>query len=560
MKEKIIKFTRDWERISDLAYERRDKEDYVGALSSLHYEDRKYKDPEVIAQIADVYTQMNMFETAISYWYKYLRYSSERYYCEAYNALGANYYFLNNDDLAGYYFNKQIKTGVTDEMVFSSVLEDYYLELQEQKRDMYKLAYPKKQIDIDDDNLFDGKVLIAENRFAEAIEKFNLIGRNSELYFETLVEKAYAEFNLGENERAVSDVDLAIKNGEVSVHSLNLAINICSRLGDIDGIAEYIEILKVYEGDGDENYRKINLLCDLGLYDDALALIKEKKFDISYTANAYYISAVLTFNNGDISAASDMMRNAYIITGSPVAKYYLRYMEKVLRGKENFEKISLSFDLPEKESERRISIIKKVFSSIGKRESEVTASEFGEIAEWAFKATNERSIQLAAAIIIIAYKMKKLMPVIEDALIDPSVSDDVKYRIISFLCEQGFTGKYCVVYGGIFKKIQLKIPQIEGEYADLFVKAYAYAFGRMSMVSDDCKKLLSATVRLFEKAQKSKIVIGSDDIIPLGCAIYITSGMVGFRQPDFEYKYFDANKKSVQRILNELNGEEDDRY
>ena len=80
MKEKVIKFTRDADKISDLAYSRRDREDYVGALSVLHYESLKAKDPEIIAQIADVYTQMNMFESAITYWYKYLKYSPESNY------------------------------------------------------------------------------------------------------------------------------------------------------------------------------------------------------------------------------------------------------------------------------------------------------------------------------------------------------------------------------------------------------------------------------------------------------------------------------------------------
>ncbi len=558
MKEKVIKFTRDADKISDLAYSRRDREDYVGALSVLHYESLKAKDPEIIAQIADVYTQMNMFESAITYWYKYLKYSPESNYCEAYNALGANYYFINNDNLAGFYFNEQIKTGVTDEMVFSSVLEDYFNELHQQRLDTYRVAYPPKQIDLDEDNLFDGKDLMLENEFKKAIEKFELIKKTSELYLESLVEKAYAEFELGDSETALVDVDAAIKGKEINVRSLNLGIKICLSLGKTDKLAEYIELLNSYEGDDEENYKKLNFLCDLSLYDDALSWVKRGNFELCNMANVNYISAILHYNKGQIDKAVKLMRNAYIISQNPISKYYLAYFEEVISGKRKYESLDLSFGLPEKENERRLLLIKKLFSAKGKLESKVGVEEFEEIAEWALKSTGERYVQLATAVVIISYKLKKLMHLIDDALIDPAISDEVKYRIVSFLCESGFSGKYCVVYSGIFKKIQIKTPKIDGEYAELFIKAFAYAFGRLSVVNNDYKKLIASAEDLSDKASERGIVLSADDVIPLGCAIYIYSGIEGFIKPEFVYKFFDANPQSVNRILKELVGEKND--
>ena len=97
MAEKILKFKKSDKSKYERANRRCDDGDYVGALSSLLYtSESEPKNVEVLCHIADVYTELGLYENAIVFWFKFLSKCRKSDMIDGYNGLGANYFFLDD--------------------------------------------------------------------------------------------------------------------------------------------------------------------------------------------------------------------------------------------------------------------------------------------------------------------------------------------------------------------------------------------------------------------------------------------------------------------------------
>ena len=135
----VIKFRKPLDKVFDKANDKCDQGDYLFALSSLLNEmEQRPENAEICAHVADIYTELGLYENAVLTWFKYLLRARREDYWEAYNGLGANYYFLEENYLASYYFSEQLK--ITEEVcgVYAEVLEEFLDEFGEDKKPTYK--------------------------------------------------------------------------------------------------------------------------------------------------------------------------------------------------------------------------------------------------------------------------------------------------------------------------------------------------------------------------------------------------------------------------------------
>ena len=74
MTDNIIEFKTDIKKKYEKANANCDDGDYVAALSSLLYEFEKnpYND-EILCHIADIYTELGLYENAVTFWFKFLQ-------------------------------------------------------------------------------------------------------------------------------------------------------------------------------------------------------------------------------------------------------------------------------------------------------------------------------------------------------------------------------------------------------------------------------------------------------------------------------------------------------
>ncbi len=546
-KNKIIKYRKSFDDTAELAYKRLESGDYIGALSVLQGEAKTGRTAEVYAHIADTYNQIGLYEAAIKYWFRFMLKAGKKGYADAYNGLGANFFMLGNDAVAGYYFNKQLEYGVFEDSVYEDVLEDYLDSLYETKKQSYKVVYPEDQ-DLIDRKIYDkAREKIESKDYTAAIEDLNSIGENSKMYPKAKTAKGYAYFYLNELGEAFGEVSKAIELGDINVYSLTLAINLGAFSSDLEEFGKYIDLLIDYKDFSDEDkYKKFNLLINLNLVKDALDY-SEEILDISpYYADVRFLRGVLYYNKKDYVEAEKNFRYAYILTLNPIIKFYLDLALDAINGKIKYKAFLPEFELPEKEVLKRVKVIKELYN--GNLTEEIKFPDgFEDIAKWVFIGSNN-TMQIVVAILIAHSHDERYLSILKDALIDPAISDEVKHRIVSIMCENGKFGELAVVFGYIFRKIKVPETKFEGSGAEIFKRAHAYAFGRLSVIEDRLEPLYRAAIKLQKELIENGNIDKVTDLVALSCAIYKKSGMDALRG-DLEYKYFNAEEEAVLKIL-----------
>ena len=111
MSKTLIKYKRNLQKVYERASGNRKEGDYLSALSSLlHEAEKNTKNYEVCSKIAQIYTDLGLYENAVIFWFKFMIRANKKSWYEGYNGLGANYYFIGDKSMAGHYFSKQVQS------------------------------------------------------------------------------------------------------------------------------------------------------------------------------------------------------------------------------------------------------------------------------------------------------------------------------------------------------------------------------------------------------------------------------------------------------------------
>lgn len=564
MAEKILKFKNDDKSKYERANRRCDDGDYVGALSSLLYTAKSEpKNTDVLCHIADIYTELGLYENAVIFWFKFLSVCKKSELIDGYNGLGANFYFLENLELAGFYFNKQLELGNVGDCVYDDILDDYIDDVSNIEKPPFEVISAESEMrEKDEQNYLKAVEKNKEDDYISAIEFADKIGSASDFYQKALFEKGYALFCLDRDYESEEILKRAVELDKNDVGAYNLLFNCFAQTGDNDKAEEYFEkFISADTDDTDILNRKMSLLCDFGYFDEALK-VSDKILRISpEDTNCSYLRGLISYNVNDLDGAVFCLKKAYLYSLNPVALYYMRIAEKARDGEKNVPKrLPLIFELQKAETDRRLEAVKKLFAGTAKK-GEYSDKYISEVATWCFFVGNQTA-QMAMAVYSVRSKKKELIDLIKNQLVNPAISDDIKSRIFALFVEFGEAANHseiAVVYSNIFKKIKVSVPEFGVDVPRSFRQAYAYAAGKISIFYDkDMKKLASAAAEL-EAVMRINDVFGDyNDIRVIACAIFISSGILRDSGIDSVCRFFDAKKEDVLKLIALVKDKKDD--
>ena len=160
MSGKILKFKKDDKSKYERANRRCDDGDYVGALSSLLYTSES--EPK---NVADIYTELGLYENAVIFWFRFLSKCRKTDVIDGYNGLGANFFLLDNLELAGFYFNKQLALGDYGECVYDDILDEYVDAVSTDDKPRFNVISAESEREEIDENNY--RAAVEENKREE---------------------------------------------------------------------------------------------------------------------------------------------------------------------------------------------------------------------------------------------------------------------------------------------------------------------------------------------------------------------------------------------------------
>ena len=544
----VLKFRKPLNKVFDKANEQCDQGDYLFALSSLLNEmENRPENAEICAHVADIYTELGLYENAILCWFKYLLRAKREDYWEAYNGLGANYYFLEDNYLASYYFSEQLK--ITEEVcgVYAEVLEEFLDEYGEEKKPKFKLVKEKTIEEKKQDFLNEIHRLCAEEQTEKALDMLKSVDRESSFYGESLLERALIYLRNDEISKAYEFVVGAINENYVTLLSISLAIDLSVALSTGEE-SRFLKLLEDYEPDGnEEKYKKMTALYEHGLEDSAIKIavemLKEDKFD----ANTSYVLGFLLFNKGDLKGAEKCFKTAYLLSGTYTSLYYLRMAQGVIDGKVEYKKIKVNFDVPIEESNEKIALINSMLSK-DNPSYERPLAEMKDLIDWCV-CSKEDKVTFLTCLAFIKTRRGDLFELVKEVMLNPIVSDTVKQSLLSVICAETKVKSVKLVVNGIFRNVVFSRPNFSPEYAEVFYEAYAKAVGKVLIFCDDTKRLLSIGAKELQNELISSGNIGLvTDTTALSCAMYVYSGLNVLKNKNF-YSFFGTEKSKVIEII-----------
>lgn len=554
MSEKILKFKKSEKFEYERANRHCDDGDYVGALSSLLYlSASEPKNTEVLCHIADIYTELGLYENAIIFWFRFLSVCRKSDAIDGYNGLGANFFFLDNIELAGFYFNKQLELGDLGACVYDDILDDYVDSVSGFDKPGFKvISSESESAEKDEKNYFEAVEKNKAEDYISAIKLVDEVSEKSEYYAKALYEKAYGLFCLDRDCEAEEILEKAISLNNKDINSYNLLFNCFTQTGNAEKVEKYFNSLLETDSDDTEFLnKKMVVLCDFGYFREALDVSEKIMRLAPEDTNCSYLRGLLFYNLKEKEKAVACLKKAYIYSMNPVALYYLRIAQRAVDGDKSVPKrLPLIFEIQKAEVDRRLEVLKKLFTGTAKKNG-YTDDYISEIFDWCFYCGNQTA-QIAIAIYAVKNKKTALVEKLKTQLVNPAITDDIKIRIYTLFVESGLVKdkeETPIVYSNIFKKIKTIIPTFGADVSSAFRQAYAIAAGRISVYFDkDFKKLVAGATELEAAMRLSGGFKEFSDSRVIACVMFIYSGINHHADKAALYRYFDTTKEDVAKL------------
>ena len=243
------------------------------------------------------------------------------------------------------------------------------------------------------------------------------------------------------------------------------------------------KLLDYIPKDVEDKYRKLNSLCDYAYFNEALEIANDLLKDNFNDANTSYVKGFLLYNKGDYVGAEKCFKNAYLISYSYPSLYYLRIAQSAVDGKPLYKELKIEFSVPESVSKEKTELLKG-FINGEKTLAQYSEHELLDLADWCF-STKDDNLQFSLGWIYIRSGDKALIRKIKEQLVNPAIADSVKQSLISILCDFTTDASVKVVYENFFMTLRYNRPKFQEQNKELFAKAYAKAFGRLSVLNLD---------------------------------------------------------------------------
>ncbi|MBO5286436.1 MAG: tetratricopeptide repeat protein [Clostridia bacterium] len=481
--------------------------DTAGRIALWLNASKTVKDSVVYKKLAKLYKEVNLFELSVKYWYKYLDKASQKEAkSEAYVALGNNYYYLGNDRVANYCFNKAfLLTGMLDPDTIDEEVMEFFIKPDPYAN--YKIAYPPEKVDYTS-LMQEAKDKFLFGRVDEALSLYETVPEKSPFYAEARSEMAVAEFLRGETDKGIILARQAHKSDPKNVFALCNLSSMFFVKEDYVNSRKYYELALNAVTDDTEDLLKVAMAaCEQREHRTAITILDKllltKPNDISYL----YLYAVAHFNLGHLNEARKHFHQALSIKGrDAVLEHYIRIVDSAidrgLEGKENDLKYFMQ--LPEDEVKLRKGYIKELAElPENLLDKTLKKPEYDDAINWALTYGDAES-QKVSVYILASAKNKKYEQRLIDLLLEVYLTDYIKRVIITVLVINGCTRKIGMVVGNVYQKVKLaKLPE---ELSDQYLFAFAGGISVLAPLGiEDFSKLRDGAIKLSEFIPPEKV-------------------------------------------------------
>ena len=484
---------------------------------------------------ARIYYKMNQYARSAEEWFKYLSNTkNEKLYGRAYNGLGACFYKMNDTNVAGYYFNRQIVSNKKAIYEYSDVTAEFYQDILATEKNYY-LAYPFEKADFT--NLLEkAEDMLRANEYDNCLLLLKNVPESSKFYATALITSSIAKYFKGDVNGAIEDIEKSISI-EVNPVSVCNAISIFNSIKNEEKVNYYIEILKTLDISVEEDIYKVSMVyAEKGYHQTALEFA-EKYLKINpYDTSMLLIYGIMNYNLKNFERAEYAFSKVYKINRSYIAKNYLDNFKGL---KNNVE---YSFDLP---IDDRVELVKRL-GELMREDSAERLNKQEEIYRISSYVFSTSAYQMQSSILTLLGELatEKAVDIMKKMLLSLNVFDRVKSGVIGFLVASNVEGEISACFGNIFRKITLYSADIEGKD---FVEAYAYLIAKLAPVEKDLMPLKLSAENLYQKA-KNLNLNEVKEVKALSAVIYELSSISKIKSRREYAKFFDASLKDIKKI------------
>ncbi|MBR6737892.1 MAG: tetratricopeptide repeat protein [Clostridia bacterium] len=523
------------------------KGDLLGALLIT---DRMQKngmgESELSLKRAKVYYDMQKYDASADEWIKFLSVQQdERSYARAYNGLGACFYKMGETDLAGMYFNKQLRANKKAVFEYSNVTLEFYDEALDPKNN-YKLAYPFDKADFS--NLLkicDGYIKVGY--YDKAIESLSIIPENSRFYVQKLISVSVCYFLKGEPKYATELIEKAHDIEPENVSVWCNAVSMYNALGSDDRASYFFNLLRDADLQLQEDVHKVIMVaCERGENELVKNLGKTYLVKNAYDTPILHLVGIANYNLGYYENAENLFKKCYQITRSPIHYYYYQIAEKAVNKKPDYKKLEYSFDVPQKV---RKTFLKRATELLGatQEEKQNLEKDIQTLAHYAFYS-GIYELQSSVVTLLSELSTETAVKTLKNALIKLDVYDRIKSGIIGFLVADGLDEELPVAFSNVFMKIRLYKANFEGENSHAFLEAYSYAFAKLAHAEKDLFPLKESAENIYNQLKEKGLLLKITDVKALSAVMYELSSISKIVSRREYAKYFQANLKKIKEI------------
>ena len=539
---KIYTAPRDEKAYLSLLQKKLNNKDYIGALlvtDSISMLD-SYDKLNLCVTRAKIYYLMKHYARSAEEWFKYLSLTSnEKLYPRAYNGLGACFFKMQDGNVAGYYFNRQIianKKGVYD---YSSVTAEFYEEMLSADKNYY-LAYPYEKADFTQ-LLSKAEELLRAEDYDGALELIKVIPNSSKFYSSALISSSIAKYFKGDIEGATNDIEQAVSIDKKAVAVCN-AISMFHSIKNQQKVDYYLDILSKLKVVEEEDLYKVAMVyAEKGEHLKAVGYA-EKYLKINpYDTTMLLIYGIMNYNLKRFEKAEESFEKIYKINRSYIAKSYINFVKET--SKDDCKPIEYTFDLNVFDRQRLVKLLSDLIKLSGEEKLE-REDEIYNLSSYAFSST---SYQVQSTIITLLGELAtiKAQSIMKKMLLSLNVYDRVKSGVIGFLVASKIEGEISACFGNIFRKITLTPLGIENK---AFEEAYAYLIAKLAPVEKELLPLKYSAETLYDKAVQKNVNFDEIDVKSLSAVMYELSTIAKIKSRREFIKFFDANASKIKKI------------
>lgn len=546
LSEKIIPFKRDTQIIDELAEELLDENDVFGSIALLLEIEKSGKgEHRLFQRIADLYTELGMFDRSINYWFKFLDSAPKKYRAEAYNGLGGNYFFAGNDKLAAYYFNLQISDKGDDDYPFDDAMYELFSPLME-KDDRLKVV-DKRGIE-DESTLDKARQLIEEENPFSAITYLSKIKKGSPCYGEASYLLATVFLFILNLRSALDFFKIAKEEGFKEDDALTNMLGISVLLAEKDIQKATFDELKTKGCIVPESTIKYFILCEgVKRYDCAYEFFKMLEELLPDYGMLRLFGGFAAFNVGEYDEAAKLFGDFYKITGENYAEGYMKlarkYAEKPHKSKPilNAERGYQPADL-EKALSNMEQYVDDDFTVRGNQKKAI------QCANVCFFDRNS-NMRGAALQLLCEVDLPYAMKIMRECLMDVTESDELKLFVLSMLVQYGQEEPIGAVIENLYSRVPFERVEFNDGCGEVFRAGYAFVFGRVApFCENEAYKLRVAAYELYDKLLSNGNARKIKSPGQLAVAIFKRSKIKLFDGLKELYDYFGVTAASVARI------------